>query len=465
MLSVGLVGCPDPQVASETAQPVDMIHMESSDVENDEGENDGDTAQKGQHPSLQAQALTPPPVKAPSSELETWWREAEPGTSQPDEVQQRIPTEALMNWLVEAYQGGHAPEQVQAALQEAQWQARGEDFQQADVDGDGTDEWLVTVYFFDPEFMPWGTPGDFWIIGENGLDYRFFTPDRYFDDDYETQPEFSLSAPTVVAASDLTGDGTPDPVLGRSICGAHTCTYFYSILSQQGGTLENITASSDDQTFGVITMTYAEALPPSDETGDGVLDFLIYGGWVGSAGSGIQRPRTEVWSWNGEAIALADVRLDPTEYRYHLLWEANDEFDQGNVDRAVNLYEQVIGDRTLLDEGSFNDEQDVYNDTRSFAAFRLTLAALVENNSARATEWNTWLNRNYSESPITTASDLLLTMAETASLEESCADVTDYLRQFEVTQDEWTTASPTGALRDMGYANPSLTADDVCPLE
>ncbi len=459
LLSVGLVSCPTAGIPSENLQTENLVRVKSEDVEETQ-----DSVQVSPAPSLQTQALTPPPAKAPSSELEDWWREAEPGTIRPEDVQQRIPTENLIDWLVRAYEGGGSPDLVQSALQSARWQASRDDFQQADIDGDGTDEWLVTVYFFDPDFMPWGTPGDFWIIGETGLSYRFFTPDRYFDDDYEAQPEFFLSAPGVVAASDLTGEGNADPILSRTLCGAHTCTYFYSVLSQQGEAIANIVDSSDPSVPGTITMTYAEPLSLADETGDGLPDFRIYGGWVGSAGSGIQRPRTEIWAWNGAAIALADVRLDPTEYRYHLLWEANDEFDEGNVNRAIELYEQVVGDRTLLDAGSFNDEAIVYRDTRNFAAFRLLLAALVKNDPAQAMEWNTWLYGNDGNAHLTTASDILLDVSESASLKMACAEVTDYLLQFEVMQDEWITESPTGALRDMGYANPSLTADDVCPL-
>ena len=414
--------------------------------------------------SLRLKALAAPPAKVPASDLEQWWREAEPGSLRFDDIQQRIPTEELIDWLTRAYQDGIAPEQVQAALQATQWQTSSNDLQLVDIDDDGKNEWLVTIYFFNPESMPWGAPGDFWVVGNDGLEYRFFTPDRYFDDRYDIQPEFFLSAPTVIGTTDMTGDGVNDVVLDRSTCGAHTCTYFYSILSHHYGALGNVINLPEPSNGETIMMTYADVQPMTDATGDGLHDFLIHGGAVGSVGSGIQRTRTEVWAWNGEAIALADVRLDPTDFRYHLLWEANDEFDQGNLDRASVLYQQVIGDRSLRDEGSFNDDQVVYADSRQFAAFRLTLMALIEEEDVETSEWSQWLHTEYSTSHLTSAVDVLLDTAQSNSLEASCSAVTSYLEQFEVRDGDWVTESPTGALRDMGYANPSLTAKDVCPL-
>jgi len=411
--------------------------------------------------------LPPPPTKSP--ELEEWWRSTEPGSVLPEEIQQNIPTEALIEWLVHAYQAEVSLEEVQTALQATQWQTNDDALQQADIDGDGINEWLMTTYFLDPEWlMPWANPGDFWIVGQEGLEYRFFTPDRYFDGDYEAQPEFALGAPTVISTADLTGDGLSDVALSRQTCGAHTCTYFFSILSHHHGDLDSVVQLPESPegwaTEDTIVKTYAEVQPTRDATGDGISDFLIYGGQVGSAGSGIQRTLTEIWAWNGEAIALADVRLDPTEYRYHLLWEANDEFDQDNFARASELYQQVIRDRTLLDEGSFNDEQAVYDDSRQFAAFRLALIGLLTGKEVDGEAWHQWLREEYGMAPITEAAKILIMSSENEAVEASCDVVTTYLQQFEVTDGEWVTESPTGTLRDLGYANPSLTAIDVCPL-
>lgn len=326
--------------------------------------------------------------------------------------------------------------------------------------------------YVDPEHYHWGAPGDFWIIGNGGLSYRFFTPDRYFDGDYEAQPEFSRSAPQAIAIADMSGDGQPEVVLERQVCGAHTCSYTYSILSNHFGTLTNavrLTPDSDPNhdsraDVGTIYMTYAEVQPLQDATGDGLPDFLIYGGWVGSAGSGIQRPRTEVWSWDGDAIALVETRLDPTSYRFHLLWEANDRFAASNFDAASSLYRQVITDASLDDEGFFHPEAEIKADTQLFAGFRLTLLSLMQGSEADAQRWYGWMRETHPDARLTVAATLLMDSSREANLEPICEAVTDYLKQFEVQEGEWITESPTGALRDMGYANPSLTAEDVCPL-
>lgn len=461
ILSMGLTGCPDASLSSNTVSATS------------EGASAADPHERfsGEDRSRIAQSLAPPPTKASSEALEIWWREAEPGSLQPADVQRQIPTEALAEWLTDAYQRGIEAEQVQTALQTARWQGDADkDFHIADVDGDGRDEWLVTFYMFDSDFMPWGSPGDFWVIGNEGLEYRFFTPDRYFDEDYETQPEFWWGAPTVLTTQDLTGDEVPDIVLDRTICGAHTCTNAYYILGKQDDRLHNrVQLPESYDGVGTITMTYSEVQPFEDVTGDGLADFRIHGGSVGSAGSGIQRTRTEVWAWNGRAIALTDIQLDPTHYRYHLLWEANELFSAGELDQAARLYETVISDASLSNEGSFNSEREVYDDSRQFAAFRLTLLGLMEDDTQRAQRWSRWLATTYPGTRLTEAVTLLLSSAGNNSagnnaLRQGCANVTQFLTQFEVEESGWITASPTGTLRDMGYANPMLTATDVCPL-
>ena len=96
---------------------------------------------EGQHvteqESWQFKALPTPPAKAPASELEQWWREAEPGHIRLTDMQQRIPTEELLNWLTLAYQDGIAPEQIQTALQAAQWQSNSNDLNVVDIAGRG----------------------------------------------------------------------------------------------------------------------------------------------------------------------------------------------------------------------------------------------------------------------------------------------------------------------------------------
>lgn len=448
--------------------------LKSSAPSNEEQGSSKPSPSNSQQPfrsrSASVKSLAPVPSKLPAEELETqdWYSDR----ITPEQVQEKIPTEELADWLATAYRDEIDPEQVQTALRLGNWHSDDESFQVRDLDGDGNAEWLITLYMFDPGRYPWGDPGDFWVIGDGGLEYRFFTPDRYFDDDYETQPAFFSGAPQAIAIDDLTGDEQPELILERKICGAHTCSYTYYILSNHFGTLTNAVRldpetdanHGDRATIGNIYMTYAEVQPLQDETGDGLPDFSIHGGWVGSAGSGIQRTRTEIWAWDGDAIALAETRLDPTNYRFHMLWEANDQLEAGEYDSTINLYRRVITDDSLDDEGFFHSEADIKADTQLFAGFRLLLMSLMEEREEDVQRWHNWMVQTYPDTHLTAAATLLIDGSREASLDVACGAVTEYLKQFEVQEGEWVTDSPTGALRDMGYANPSLTAEDVCPL-
>ena len=455
------------KVQEEQSSPISSEIPEKEQASSNSNQSNSQTSSR--HRRDQGKSLAPAPSKLPSEELETWNRNSENIT--PEQVQEKIPTEELADWLSAAYQDGIDPEQVQTALRLGNWHSDDESFQVRDIDGDGQAEWLITLYMFDPGQYPWGSPGDFWVMGDEGLEYRFFTPDRYFDDNYEIFPDFFASAPQAIATRDMTGDEQSEIVLERKMCGAHTCSHTYYILSNHFGTLTNTVRLNpatdanhgDRATVGTIYMTYAEVQPLQDETGDGLPDFSIHGGWVGSAGSGIQRTRTEVWAWDGDAIALTETRLDPTDYRFHILWEANDQFDAGNADWAFGLYSQVMTDGSLDDEGFFHSEE-IKADTQLFAGFRLTLLSLMEESEDDAQQWHNWMVQNYPDAKLTAAATILMEGSQEASLEMVCDAITEYLKQFEVQEGEWVTESPTRSLRDMGYANPSLTAEDVCPL-
>lgn len=417
-------------------------------------------------------ALAPIPTKAPANELNQWLDTVNRQDIDPTELQQRVPTDALKIWLRQAWQQGADPDQVQAALQAADWQESTDNFQVVDIDGDGKTEWLLTLYL-DPNPMQWGRSGDFWIIGDR-IDYQFFEPTFYFAWATEEIPfdrDFSLTAPQLIHTADMTGDGLPDLVLQRQMCGAHTCTQAYFVLSMQNGTLQELVVapqSNLDNSGGAIVMPYSEIQGYSDETGDGLPDFTIHGGMIGSAGAGIQRARTEVWAWDGNAITLAEKRWDATNYRYHILYEANENLIQGDRDRAQTLYLQAIEDESLDDEEWWPDTgaATIHDSVLQFAAFRLALMGLMESDIDQATEWQSWLKTTYPSASITQAADVLLNAWNAEpDLTNACQAVTNYLVPLEDPDADFGSNGPTGPLRYMGYGNPELSAKDVCPID
>jgi len=422
-----------------------------------------------------AHAATPDiseiPTKLGDDALQAWLEGQDRRSIDPAAVQQRVPTEALIAWLQAQWQRGTDPVQVQAALQSAHWQRSPEDFQRLDINGDGREEWLLSVQM-DPNPMPWAKSGDFWIIGER-LFYRYFEPQDYFREGTEENPiplsrDFMLTAPQMIAREDYTGDAFPELLLQRQICGAHTCNQTYTVLRYRDGAMHSLISQAPSlMTEGMsVVMPYSELQDAVDETGDGRPDLILHGGVIGSAGAGIQRPRTEVWAWNGTAMTLADIRWDPTEYRFHVLYEANYRMAQGERDRASALYRQVIDDRALQDDLWWNTEGSVYDSSRQFAAFRLMVLAMLAGDRSQAMTWQGWLHRTYPGTPITEAARRMGELwANQMPLDVACTAAHDYLVALEPVQDELiASGGPTGPLRYMGYGNPELTGADVCPV-
>jgi hypothetical protein len=415
--------------------------------------------------------MPPMPLPAEPETIANWLDQRNSQIRDAEAVQAYLPTEDLLAWLQTARQRGMNPADVQSVLQSAGWQSDAADFQEWDLDGDGRDEWLVTIRLA-PDKPLSGRSGDFWIIGDRPL-YRFFQPEDYFYYGSESDPiplsrDFFLSAPQVAAIQDYTGDRTPEILLQRNICGAHTCTQSYTVLSYQDGEMVSLierTATLDADAQSVV-MPYSELRPATDYTGDDVPDLVLYGGVIGSAGAGIQRPRTEIWAWDGTAIRLTDTEWDDTDYRFHVLYEANYRFQQGDRDRAQALYQQVIEDDSLNDDLWWNASGSTYDSSREFAAFRLMLMGLLEGDRPTATQWQSWLGNEYPGTAITEAAQQLMDLTSNqTSLETACATVSQYLESLESPQDNlFDNSGPTGPLRYMGYGNPELTGADVCPL-
>lgn len=392
-------------------------------------------------------------------------------------VQERLPTEAVITWLIEARNENIRSELIFAELQNAGWIEDETDWHEIDIDGDGVDDWIITLYIH-PMSMNWGRPGDFLIISGEGLLYRFFSPEDYFCRQRCVSGfDFWQSAPKVLAYDDMTGDQIPELILERNICGAHTCTQFYFVLSHHYGRFENLvslptnrfewgdmaTLFYQDGFAQTITITYSEFQGLEDVNQDGLADLLVYGGWHGSAGSGIQRPRTETWSWNGKQIALSNVEWVESDFRLHILWEANDNYYFGNYSRARTLFLQSINDTTLKDNPYGNVETHCNSAVR-FAAFRLLLISLLDGDIQQAKEWQTWLETNHPDVGITNATTILLDEFEqTQDLVLACEQTTIYLRAFDDGRLPVDNVRSTGTLwRGTGYAVPSLDTDDVC---
>lgn len=390
-------------------------------------------------------AVSPTPGAATLEEL------GEP----PDSLQE------LRDWVAQAAASDAGLDDVCSVLADAQWRQTEDTCSEADLDNDQVEEWLLTIDYSrlqeeQPPLLQEGHPGDFWVVGSEGLLYQVRN---------EEEPDFFASAPQIVELVDMTGDELPEAIIVFTTCGAHTCYNYYQIIGAPDGTVRNLVElpaeeeAVEETIADTIGLAYVDQEDIRDATDDELPDLVIHGGIVGSAGAGIQRARTEIWSWSGKAITLAEQQWEETTYRFHWLYNANYAFDQEEYDVARTRYEEVIVNPNLEDVAfSSGSDEDAYDYTRQFAAFRLALLPLMRGDITESTRWRNWLHEEYPDAPIASAADRLFSEWESNgnNLAAACDVVTSLLESAE---------NPTGPLSDMGYNNPSLTAETVCPIE
>ncbi|MFO7661339.1 MAG: hypothetical protein R6X18_01975 [Chloroflexota bacterium] len=356
--------------------------------------------------------------------------------------------ESLEGWLTALWRGGANPAAVRAALQASGMQKSDEDWRAADFDGDLQDEWILVLYDPSMPATPWAAAGDLWIVNGDGPLFRYFVA--------PSSDIYSFLAPKIIGVVDLTGDGRPELIAETQSCGAHTCFGMYRIINHSlEGFRDLVYMPGEEGTSGqTITMSSPE-VHLQDVDGDDLPEFLVHGGAIGSVGAGIMRTYTEVWDWDGTAVILAEVWADPTDYRHHILYEANDLMAKGDLEEALLHYEAAINDGTLRNDGFFHSPEATYQSISQFAAFRLILIDLLRGAPIRASERLAWLQATYSDTGATQAAALLTSnWTGPENLGSVCAMIEGSLAARE---------NPTGALADMGYGNPNLTAADYCP--
>lgn len=358
--------------------------------------------------------------------------------------------ENLEGWLTTLWLSNVNPAAVRAALQQSGLQQSLDDWRAADFDGDLRDEWVLVLYDRSLPGLPFGEAGDLWIINGSGAVFRYYTA--------PSADIYDFLAPTVITVVDMTGDGLPELITDTPVCGASTCVNNYRVIGLRDGVLTDLVApyvaTEGMEPTRIISVSYAD-VRIDDIDADGLPELLIYGGTLGSAGAGVVRPRTEVWGYDGGAVSRTETILDPTEYRHHILYEANDLMAAGDIARALPLYEAVINDNALRDDGYAHPPEQVRADASAFAAFRLILIDRLIGDRERASARLEWLQAIYPGSAAAGAAERLNrewgTHANTAAL----CDV--------IEADLATLENPAGALADMGYGNPALTATDFCP--
>ncbi len=373
-------------------------------------------------------------------------------------------TEQLEIWLQEAWLLETPIETVSQLMIEAGWQREMGEITAVDVDGDDVQEWLITFYLPQQQGVFQQQSGDFWIFGGDGIEFRFYQAENYYT---MGDRDFYLNAPRILYNSDFTNNGLDDLLIEQFGCGAHTCWWEIHLYTYQNNAYQSVVTNVDDPTLWGSTLAYYHQpnanyifMTYVDESAllqtETAVFFQIRGGWAGSAGSGIQRIRTETWGWTGTAFELIDLAWDETDFQMHILREANDRYLLGDIDGAGNLYQRLFNDPSLINyEGIPSTfEDDEYLRVVNFAIFKLMVIGYQNDDTQLIETWRNWLIENSAESNYVQIADLLWEQYQSGvSLEEAC-DVVN-------------TAVSTLPLEDempieYGYANPQVTKDQLC---
>ncbi|MGQ9489819.1 MAG: LysM peptidoglycan-binding domain-containing protein [Anaerolineae bacterium] len=251
----------------------------------------------------------------------------------------------------------------------------------------------------------------------------------------------------LVMADDLNLDGKPDVVWADTSCDAHTCFTELHVDSWDG-------TAYQDWLTGEPTMASAE-YRFDDVTSEGAgLEIIAHGGTIGSVGAGPQRAWTETYiSPAGAAYTLFSRVYDPSPCLYHKILDANaalNKWTTDGFDAAIDLYTQAITDTNLTACGSIPDELTTLRD---FARFRLAVALLGAGRRAEAENVSRQIT---TPALIGAATTFFSAYRSSGSIIQACRDTNTYAQ-----------GNPASwqFLADWGYANPSFTAAELCPLQ
>ncbi len=257
----------------------------------------------------------------------------------------------------------------------------------------------------------------------------------------------STSRVELLDASDLNEDGLPDLAYSETACGTHTCFGTLSVLSWDG-------ESYVDWIDGMPTMAGPEyAFEDLSDEGQGK-EITLHGGVIESLSAGPQRPWTETYaSVGGAAYALLSHEYDASACLYHRILDANAAFDtwpEEGFDAAIEAYEAALVDNSAEACGAIEDEVSTLQD---FARFRLIVAHVAAGNATESVKLVTQVNHP----GLRAAATAFMTSYRTSgSVIQACRDTN---RAAEVDTTSWQ------FLADWGYANPSFTAQELCPVD
>ncbi|MDX9952507.1 MAG: hypothetical protein RBT75_00310 [Anaerolineae bacterium] len=249
----------------------------------------------------------------------------------------------------------------------------------------------------------------------------------------------------LVGGEDLNGNGTAELVFADVTCGAHTCWHTLHVWSWDGSTFREQMAGDPSLPYPTFTLTQ-----------DAILASSV---GVGSVGAGPQRVYTETWSWDGSVITRTATQLGPAQYRYHAFRDGDEAFRAGRYAEALDAYVRVINDDNLEPWAGYYGAPEERLWFTALARWRLVLLGVSQGNFPDAESDYQLLQADFAAGsagyPVAQlATRFWEAYQRLGLLPEACAEAV---------------AAPEAAavlefLNSFGYANPTYTTEELCPL-
>ena len=276
-----------------------------------------------------------------------------------------------------------------------------------------------------------------------GYTATLFRPDDLF--------EPWLSNPEFFAHQDLDGDGRSELILAQNWCGASTCGTDLWVGRWDGIAWEPL---------GHMGQTYTE-ISLVDENGDGQTEIMLYGGTMGSAGAGLQRPHTLIYGWENGRYTLQKDTPDPNDNPYFLLLDAHAALGNNELGTAYALAENA---RTnLIPVTPDDDPFSLYDDwgidrIGAYATIQMMLIEALRGETAVMQTLLAEIETNYTrtDNPYLPAAQALWQIYQTSGdALAACQAMANVLR-----------ADPEQAalLSWFGYNMEQIAPEDYCPL-
>ncbi|MFW6135705.1 MAG: tetratricopeptide repeat protein [Chloroflexota bacterium] len=315
----------------------------------------------------------------------------------------------------------------------------------ADLDGDGADEWLITLPVPERGCGPTWCPAYLVLYQmRDGL----FQPRTVIRG--APPHEVRMQHPELRRIEDINADGNTEILLQQRWCGAHTCFTGLTVGRWDGTTWHDLAASPINQAYTELTV--------EDRDGDGVLEFTLHGGMVGSVGAGLQRQHTLIFDWEEGAYRLVEDIPDPSDHPYYLMLDANTALAERDWDRALELAERAVNNPDF--EDSMVPVEEV--DKRRIISYAAVEAMLVHAHRGATAEMQAVLDQvqgyDFVEPNVYTeaAERLLQVYRDTGDALEACRALEAVVAQ-----------QPDEALffQWYGYNTTRITVDQICPLD